>query len=154
MSPQWALSSYSCIFGKPEITNNKHFSHNWQLQTITWNGDNEAVQTQSVNVARIHKYPQVSHDLFGSNNLFSCSQRLEEKIFMDFCLFQTKFKHFLYSGDVALLELADVIDFDKGTAAACLTDEPIDKNSDECVTIGWLDNKGEQDFPASYRICL
>lgn len=56
---------------------------------------------------------------------------------------QTKFKQFLYSGNVVLLELSTSIDFNENVTAACITNEPIDSDREICITVEWPANKGK-----------
>lgn len=55
---------------------------------------------------------------------------------------QTKFKHFLYSGDVVLLELDMPLEFGETVTAACLNDEPLDSDTDSCISVGWYSDEG------------
>lgn len=57
------------------------------------------------------------------------------------CL-QAKFKHFLYSGDVVLLELENPLEFGETVTAACLSDEPINKDAEFCISVGWFSEEG------------
>lgn len=60
-----------------------------------------------------------------------------------FFLQQTKFKHFLYSGDVVLLELDTPIEFGETVTAACLNDEPIKDDIERCISVGWFSEEGK-----------
>lgn len=55
---------------------------------------------------------------------------------------QTKFKHFLYSGDVVLLELDTPIEFGETVTAACLSSEPINDDMESCISVGWYSEEG------------
>lgn len=59
-----------------------------------------------------------------------------------FPFIQTKFKQFLYSGNVVLLELSTSIEFNENVTAACITDEPINSEGETCITVGWPQNEG------------
>lgn len=66
-----------------------------------------------------------------------------------FILFQTKFKQFLYSGNVVLLQLNKSIKFNENVTAACISDEPIDSERETCITVGWPMNNGK--FPIEFN---
>lgn len=59
---------------------------------------------------------------------------------------QTKFKHFLYAGDVVLLELDTPIEFSETVTAACLSDVPINKEDNSCISVGWYAAEGKLNF--------
>ncbi|XP_055326468.1 uro-adherence factor A-like isoform X3 [Sitodiplosis mosellana] len=115
VSPRHALASYSCILGKFELTSEVEKTLSWYLQVngSNYDDEHESTELQQVNVARIFKYPQ------------------------------TKSKHFLYSGDVVLLELDAPIEFGESVTAACLSNEPINDDVESCISAGWFSEEGE-----------
>lgn len=136
MSPRWALASYSCIFGKLDFDGDIVNSSNWRLQA---NADGESDESNS-SIKHIYKYPQVvmPFQLHTPKNQ-TCSNFTH----FFFIIFQTKFKQFLYSGNVVLLEFNTSMEFNENVTAACITDEPIASERETCITVGWPLNKGK-----------
>lgn len=148
MSPRWALASYSCILGKFEISSEVEKTFNWNLLvTRSSSGDDDDhesnLKSQQVNVARIFKYPQVRIFM---KLIYSCREKRHIILNSFPFISQTKFKHFLYSGDVVLLELETPLEFGETITAACLNSKPIDSDTDACISVGWFTENGMQFF--------
>lgn len=57
VAPQWALASYSCLFGNAVSTSSLPNEISWTLQV----GGNDENTTQKLNIDRIYTYPQVNY---------------------------------------------------------------------------------------------
>lgn len=116
VSPRWALASYSCIMGKTEFIDNRNVGElTWMLfagtshfnSSLVSGSDRQNGTFQVVEVRRIVPYPQA------------------------------KYKQFLYSGDVVLLELASPLRLNERIGSACLTERAMIDEEQLCLTAGW-----------------
>lgn len=59
VAPQWALASYSCLFGNAISASSISNEISWTLQ-VDDSDDNGANSIQKLNIERIYSYPQVN----------------------------------------------------------------------------------------------
>uniref|UniRef100_A0A1B0CML0 Trypsin-like serine protease n=2 Tax=Lutzomyia longipalpis TaxID=7200 RepID=A0A1B0CML0_LUTLO len=117
VAPRWVLSSYSCIIGRTELVDGRNSAVDWKI----FAGDRHFTRqlndsTRSVAVKNIYTYPQA------------------------------KFKQFLYSGDIALLELENSLHKESKHETSCLSVQPPSSISAEmsCITAEWDANISDE----------
>uniref|UniRef100_A0A182UJ58 Scavenger receptor class A n=1 Tax=Anopheles melas TaxID=34690 RepID=A0A182UJ58_9DIPT len=117
VSPRWALASYTCIMGKTEFVNNRNVGDmSWKLfaGSALFNASLEDTAAaaadasyQIVDVKRVVPYPQ------------------------------SKYKQFMYTGDVALLELSAPLKLNDMVGSVCLAEAASIDSEQLCLTAGW-----------------
>uniref|UniRef100_A0A1B0D3E0 Peptidase S1 domain-containing protein n=1 Tax=Phlebotomus papatasi TaxID=29031 RepID=A0A1B0D3E0_PHLPP len=119
VAPRWAVSTYSCIIGRTELVDGRNSAVDWKV----FAGDRVFTRqlnnsTQIATVKNIYTYPQA------------------------------KFKQFLYSGDIALLELEDSLKWEPTLSSSCLSIEPSASINSEisCITAEWDTNISDENI--------